>query len=57
MLRGGERVVQRSSIRVYGLRELTDLLSEAGFTGFTALDDELEHLRLGSHRLWLVATK
>ena len=57
MLREGERVVQRSSIRVYGLRELTDLLSEAGFTGFTALDDELEPLRLGSHRLWLTATK
>jgi SAM-dependent methyltransferase len=56
-LRDGPAVVQRSSIRVYGLRELTDLLSEAGFSGFTALDDELEPLRLGAHRLWLVAVK
>jgi SAM-dependent methyltransferase len=57
LLHEGERVVQRSSIRVYGLRELTDLLSDAGFTGFTPLDDELEPLTLGSQRLWLIATK
>jgi SAM-dependent methyltransferase len=57
LVRDGASVVQRSSIRVYSLHELTDLLSEAGFTGFTALDDELDPLRLGSHRLWLIATK
>jgi ubiquinone/menaquinone biosynthesis C-methylase UbiE len=56
-LRNGERHVQRTSIRVYSLRELTDLLSEAGFSGFAPLDDELEPLAIGSHRLWLVATK
>jgi SAM-dependent methyltransferase len=56
-VRGGERRVQNTSIRVYTVRELTDLLADAGFTSFSALDDELEPYDLGSRRLWLIATK
>src|SRR5213593_1497701 len=41
-LRGRERHVQTTSVRVYSLDELTDLLHASGFTSFTALDDELE---------------
>lgn len=55
-VREGERTVQRSSIRIYSVRELTDLLSEAGFTSFTALDDELEPYGIGARRLWMIAT-
>ncbi|HEY7668347.1 MAG TPA: class I SAM-dependent methyltransferase [Actinomycetota bacterium] len=50
-------VVRRSSIRCYTLHELTDLLRDAGFDAFSALDAELEPFELGSGRLWLVATK
>lgn len=56
-VRGGERRVQNSSIRVYTVHELTDLLAQAGFTSFLALDDELEPYDLGSRRLWMIATK
>lgn len=56
-LRDGERSTQRTSVRVYSLRELTDLLHVAGFTGFEPLDDDLEPFTVGAHRLWLVATK
>ncbi len=57
-LRPGEApVVRRSSIRCYTLHELTDLLRDAGFVAFTALDAELEPFELGADRLWLVATK
>jgi SAM-dependent methyltransferase len=56
-VRGGERTVQRSSIRVYTVRELSDLLAEAGFTSFAALDDDLAPYAIGSRRLWMVATK
>jgi SAM-dependent methyltransferase len=56
-LRGEERHTQRSSIRVYTLHELTDLLREAGFTTFEARDDELGGFEIGSSRLWLVATR
>jgi len=56
-LRGDERRTQRSSIRVYALSALTDLLREAGFTAFEARDDELEGFAIGSSRLWLVATR
>ena len=54
--RGGERQVQTTSVRVYTVRELTDLLTEAGFTSFTALDDELEAFEVGARRIWMVAT-
>jgi SAM-dependent methyltransferase len=54
-LRGDERYTERSSIRLYSLHELTDLLQEAGFSSFEARDDALEPFELGSRRLWLVA--
>jgi SAM-dependent methyltransferase len=54
-VRGDDRHVQTSSIRVYTLDELTDLLLEAGFASFTALDDELNPFETGAGRLWLVA--
>jgi len=56
-LHGAERHEQTTSIRVYTLHELTELLREAGFSAFSALDDELAPFDLGSRRLWLVATR
>jgi SAM-dependent methyltransferase len=56
-LRGSERAAHRSSIRLYSLHELTELLRAAGFTAFEARDDDLEPFELGAHRLWLVATR
>lgn len=56
-LRGGERTERRSSMHLYSVKDLTDLLTEAGFTSFEALDDGLEPFELGSDRLWLVATR
>jgi SAM-dependent methyltransferase len=53
----GSRERQRSSVRLYTLAGLTALLEAAGFTSFEARDDDLEPFELGSHRLWLVATK
>lgn len=53
----GRRATQRSSVRLYSLVELTTLLDRAGFVSFRATDDDLEPFDLGSHRLWLVATK
>lgn len=53
----GNRVSQRSSIRLYSVAELSSLLERAGFSSFRATDDDLEPFDLGSHRLWLVATK
>ncbi len=55
-LRGADRETQRSSMRLYSVRELTDLLRRAGFGTFAARDDELESFGIGSDRLWLVAT-
>jgi SAM-dependent methyltransferase len=55
-LRGQERATHRSSVRIYSLRELSDLLRDTGFGTFTARDDDLEEYRIGSQRLWLVAT-
>ncbi len=55
-LRGGERTEHRSSMRLYPVKDLTDLLMEAGFTSFETLDDKLEPFELASDRLWLVAT-
>lgn len=53
----GRRERQRSSVRLYALAELTALLEDAGFASFESRDDDLEPFELGSHRLWLVATK
>jgi SAM-dependent methyltransferase len=55
-LRDGERASRTSSIRVYTVHELTDLLGEAGFSSFEACDDDLEPFQLGAHRLWMIAT-
>lgn len=56
-LRAGERSERRTSVRLYGVAELTDLLHEAGFSSFEVLDDDLEPFALGAERLWLVATR
>ena len=56
-LRDGQRAEHRSSMRLYPVKDLTDLLVEAGFTSFVAPDDGLEPFELDSHRLWLVATR
>lgn len=55
-VRDGRRRSHRSSMRLYTLHELTELLREAGFASFEARDDALEPFELGSERLWLVAT-
>ena len=51
---GDERDVQTTSVRLYTLLELMELLSDAGFAAFQALNDELEPFRAGEDRLWLV---
>jgi SAM-dependent methyltransferase len=56
-LRGVERETHRSSIRVYSLHELTNLLRSVGFVSFEARDSDLDPFELDSQRLWLVATK
>lgn len=56
-LRGAERSARATSIRLYSLHELTELLRAAGFTAFEARDDDLEPFELGAQRLWLVATR
>lgn len=53
--RGDERVVRTTSVRLYSVAELTDLLSTAGFASFQALDDALEPFAPGADRLWLLA--
>jgi hypothetical protein len=56
-LRDEARETIRTSMRIYTVREMTDLLREAGFSGFQPLTDELEEFAIGSHRLWMVATR
>jgi len=53
----GSRETHRSSVRVYTVHEVTELLRQAGFSAFRALDDELQDFAIGSSRLWLVATR
>jgi SAM-dependent methyltransferase len=48
---------QRTSVRMYALEELTDLLASCGCTSFQAYDGELAPFGETSDRLWLVATK
>ena len=48
---------RHTSVRLYTLHELTELLREAGFAAFEARDDALDPFELGAERLWLVATK
>ena len=56
MTDGGERVERTTSVRVFTVAELTDLLADAGFASFQALDDDLAPFAPGADRLWLVAT-
>lgn len=56
-LRGGDRTEHRSSMHLYSVKDLTDVLREAGFTSFETLDDTLEPFELDSQRLWLVAVR
>lgn len=54
--RGDERAQHVTSVRLYSLAELTDLLAEVGCTSFQALDAELRPFDASSMRLWLVGT-
>jgi SAM-dependent methyltransferase len=46
-----------TSVRVYAVHELIEVLREAGFATFEPLDDELAGFEMGAERLWMVATK
>jgi SAM-dependent methyltransferase len=52
----GEEERQTTSMRLYTLVELMELLSDAGFVTFQALDDDLQPFQAGAPRLRLVAT-
>ena len=52
----GEREQRATSVRLYSLAQLTDLLTEVGFGSFQAFDGELQPFGTSSMRLWLVAT-
>jgi SAM-dependent methyltransferase len=54
---GDEVATQRTSVRIYALEELTDLLASCGCVSFQASDGELAPFAETSDRLWLVATK
>jgi len=54
---GDEVAMQRTSVRIYALEELTDLLASCGCVSFQAYDGELAPFAETSDRLWLVATK
>ena len=47
----------RTSMRVYSVHELTELLRQAGFESFELRDDELFDFEVGSQRLWMIASK
>jgi hypothetical protein len=56
-VRGGvAEETHRTSMRVYSVHELTELLREAGFESFELRDDELFDFEVGSQRLWLIAS-
>jgi SAM-dependent methyltransferase len=54
--RGDEREQRVTSIRLYSMAELTDLLTDVGFASFQAFDGELQPFGASSMRLWLVAS-
>jgi len=54
---GAERAEQVTSVRLYSLDALTDLLAACGCSTFQAYDGELAPFSETSERLWLVATK
>jgi SAM-dependent methyltransferase len=53
----GSTGAQETSVRLYSVHELTELLRAAGFSSFSLRDDELHDFELGSSRLWIVATR
>jgi SAM-dependent methyltransferase len=53
---GDERAQVVTSVRLYSIAELTDLLAEVGFASFHVLDGKLEPFGTSSMRLWLVAS-
>jgi SAM-dependent methyltransferase len=53
----GKDATQVTSVRIYAVEELTDLLAACGCTSFQAYDGELAPFGDTSDRLWLVATK
>jgi SAM-dependent methyltransferase len=53
---GDQRVDQVTSMRLYTLVELMELLSDVGFMTFQALDGDLRPFQPGAQRLRLVAT-
>jgi SAM-dependent methyltransferase len=55
--RGAEREQQVTSMRLYSVAELTDVLADAGFSSFQALNGELHPFDPSSGRLWLVAAR
>jgi SAM-dependent methyltransferase len=54
---GEQRERRTTSVRLYSVAALTDLLADAGFSSFQALDGDLRPFGESSERLWLVATK
>jgi len=54
---GDDEARQTTSMRLYTLVELMELLSDAGFVTFQALDGDLQPFQAGAPRLRLVATK
>jgi SAM-dependent methyltransferase len=53
----GKSATQVTSVRIYAVEELTDLLAACGCTSFQAYDGELAPFGDTSDRLWVVATK
>ena len=53
----GTSATQATSVRIYAMEELTDLLAACGCTSFQAYDGEFAPFDDTSDRLWLVATK
>ena len=54
--RGSASETQTTSVRMYTVVELMELLSEVGFASFHALDDTLQPFQSAADRLWLVAS-
>lgn len=54
--RDDEREQRVTSMRLYSMADLTDLLTAVGFSSFEAFDGDLHPFDASSMRLWLVAT-
>ena len=55
--RADVRERRTTSVRLYTVAELADLLEGVGFSSFQALDDGLRPFDPSSERLWMIATK